>query len=536
MGAGKSTVGRRLAQRLNIPFVDSDEEIETAADCTIADYFELYGEPEFRALEKRVIERLLRQGPMVLATGGGAFINALTRERVLASSTAIWLNANLDVLVERTTRRGVRPLLDRGDPRETLRKLMDQRYPVYGKAHIIIDTSMDSMDSTVEKICNALNDNTGKILMTDTIPKTLRVDLGDRSYDIVVGQELLKRANTWIVPALTRPRAVIITDENVARLYLKDLVNNLRSADIRVDSITLPAGEQTKSFAQFEALSERLLEMKVERTTTLIALGGGVIGDLVGFTASTTLRGMPFIQVPTTLLSQVDSSVGGKTGINTRFGKNLVGAFYQPKLVLADTDVLTTLDRCQLLAGYAEVVKYGFIDDLDFFEWLESNAQGLLDGDMDKRQYAILTSCRAKARVVAEDERELGKRALLNLGHTFGHALEAETGYNSNLLHGEAVAIGMAMAFDISKQLGFCTAQDVERAISHMKQLGLPTDFSTLNTIGWTADVLLNHMSRDKKVEGGKRTLILPKGIGETFITSEVHTDDLWALLDRWLS
>jgi len=370
--------------------------------------------------------------------------------------------------------------------------------------------------------------------MTDQT-STLRVDLGARSYDIVVGLGLIKNAGTHIAPLLNRPRAVVITDENVAPHHLGTLSASLKAADVDVNAIILPAGEQSKSFAQLQSLCEALLEMKVERTTTLIALGGGVIGDLVGFTAAITLRGMPFIQVPTTLLSQVDSSVGGKTGINTAFGKNLVGAFYQPKLVLADTQALETLDRRQLLAGYGEVVKYGFIDDLAFFEWLEQNGQALIDGDRNLRRHAVLTSCAAKARVVAEDELETGKRALLNLGHTFGHALEAETGYGDTLLHGEAVAIGTAMAFDLSHHLELCSGQDAERARAHMAAVGLPTDLSGLDTSGWTVDALMNHMSRDKKVESGKLTFILARGIGASFITSDVDEGAVRELLARRL-
>ncbi len=365
--------------------------------------------------------------------------------------------------------------------------------------------------------------------------ETLRVELGERSYDIVVGANLIDTAATWIAPVLVRPRVVIITDENVAPHYLAPLTASLEGAGIKCEAITLPAGEQTKSFAQFQALCESILEKRVERSTTLIALGGGVIGDLVGYTAASVLRGMPFIQVPTTLLSQVDSSVGGKTGINTVHGKNLVGAFYQPKLVLADTAALNTLDKRQLLAGYAEVVKYGLIDDLEFFEWLEVNAQALIDGDMDKRRHAVLTSCAAKARVVAEDEREGGRRALLNLGHTFGHALEAETGYGDTLLHGEAVSIGTAMAFDISTRLGLCPGQDTNRVAAHFSAIDLPSDLAALPTENWTADKLLDHMSRDKKVEDGKLTFILARGIGQSFITRDVHKDDVHSLLDDWL-
>jgi len=366
--------------------------------------------------------------------------------------------------------------------------------------------------------------------------ETLRVELGERSYDIIVGANLIADAANWVAPVLARPRVIIITDENVAPHYLAPLTKSLQAARIQCDAITLPAGEQSKSFAQFEKLCEQILELKVERSTTLIALGGGVIGDLVGYAAASILRGMPFVQVPTTLLSQVDSSVGGKTGINTRHGKNLVGAFYQPKLVLADTAALNTLDRRQLLAGYAEVVKYGLIDSPDFFEWLELNAKDIIDGNMEKRRHAVLTSCAAKARVVAEDEREGGKRALLNLGHTFGHALEAETGYGGTLLHGEGVSIGTIMAFDLSQRLGLCPGQEVGRVSAHFDATGLPADLRSLDTAGWNTDTLMDHMSRDKKVEGGKMTFILARGIGQSFITRDVEDAAVRALLDDWLT
>ena len=371
--------------------------------------------------------------------------------------------------------------------------------------------------------------------MTDTATETLRVELGERSYDIVVGADLIANAADWVVPVLGQKRVVIVTDENVAPHYLAPLKSSLEGAGVQCHDITLPAGEQTKSFSHFQKLCEDILALRVERSTTLIALGGGVIGDLVGYTAASILRGMPFVQVPTTLLSQVDSSVGGKTGINTVHGKNLVGAFYQPKLVLADTAALNTLDKRQLLAGYSEVVKYGLIDDLEFFEWLEVNGQDLIDGDMDKRRQAVLASCAAKARVVAEDEREGGKRALLNLGHTFGHALEAETGYGDTLLHGEAVSIGTAMAFDISTRLDLCPGQDTQRVAQHFAKIELPSDLSQLPTESWTADKLLDHMSRDKKVQDGKLTFILARGIGQSFITRDVTPDDVRGLLEDWL-
>ncbi|MBT4701835.1 MAG: 3-dehydroquinate synthase, partial [Rhodospirillaceae bacterium] len=290
--------------------------------------------------------------------------------------------------------------------------------------------------------------------MSDTNHSTLNVDLADRSYDIFIGEDLLDRAGDFMAPLLSLKNAVIITDSNVGPLYLTRLQASLDAVGISHSAIVLPAGEATKSFAHLEQLTSQLLSTPVERKTMLIALGGGVIGDITGFAAAITLRGMDFVQIPTTLLSQVDSSVGGKTGINTPQGKNLVGAFHQPRLVLADISTLTSLPRREFLAGYAEVAKYGLLGNFEFFSWLEENGGKVCDGDPDSIRHAVLTSCQDKARVVAEDEREFGRRALLNLGHTFGHSLEAQIGYGGELLHGEAVAIGMDMAFELSVRMG----------------------------------------------------------------------------------
>src|SRR6266702_6524265 len=287
----------------------------------------------------------------------------------------------------------------------------------------------------------------------------LRVELGERGYDILVGPGLIGRAGAEILPLLRRRQAVIVTDETVARHHLAPLRASLAKHGIAERTVVLPPGEGTKDLAHFGRLVDDILAGGVERRTMLVALGGGVVGDIAGFAAATLLRGIDFVQVPTTLLAQVDSSVGGKTGINTRHGKNLVGAFYQPRLVLADTDVLDTLPKREMLAGYAEVAKYGLIDAPEFFAWCEKNGAAVLSGDAAKRTYAIEQSCLAKACIVAADERETTDlRALLNLGHTFGHALEAETGFGPDLLHGEAVGAGMAMAFDLSARIGLCPA------------------------------------------------------------------------------
>lgn len=362
--------------------------------------------------------------------------------------------------------------------------------------------------------------------------ETLRVELGDRGYDILVGADLVARAGERMKPVLTRPRVVVVTDETVARLHLPALIASLDAAGIAHGKIVLPAGEATKDFAHLERLVEELLAQRVERSTMLVALGGGVIGDIAGFAASVALRGLDFVQIPTTLLAQVDSAVGGKTAINTRHGKNLVGAFHQPRLVLADTGALATLPRRELLAGYAEVVKYGLIDDAAFFAWLEENGAALIAGDAARLRKAVAASCAAKARIVALDERETGPRALLNLGHTFGHALEAEAGYGGSVLHGEAVAAGMVMAFDLSVRLGLCPPEDAARMRRHLRAVGLPTGVEILGAGGRSAERLIGHMRQDKKVKDGRVTFILARGIGRAFIAHDVELDEVRRMLD----
>ncbi len=359
----------------------------------------------------------------------------------------------------------------------------------------------------------------------------LRVELGPRSYDILVGEGLLATVGRWIAPLAGDTRIFVITDENVGPLHLATLERALDDAGLAYEALVLPAGEQTKDFQHLESLAGRLLALEVERRSLLIALGGGVVGDLVGFAAAVLLRGIDFVQIPTTLLAQVDSSVGGKTGINTEHGKNLIGRFHQPRLVLADIEVLSTLPRRELLAGYAEVVKYGLIDDPDFFAWLETHGTGVLEGDPAARRHAIVASCTAKAAIVADDERETGRRALLNLGHTFGHAIEAELGYAGRMLHGEAVAIGLVMAFELSARLGLCPAADAQRVRRHLAAVGLPTELDALADQAWSAAALIDHMRRDKKVQGGKVTFVLTRGIGRAFLNPEVDLGDVEALL-----
>ena len=355
--------------------------------------------------------------------------------------------------------------------------------------------------------------------------KTVRVELGERAYDVVIGPDLLTEAGARIAPLLTRKRVAVLTDENVAALHLEALRMGLDKAGIDMVSLALPAGEATKSWPHFSRAVEWLLDQKIERNDVVVAFGGGVIGDLAGFAASVLRRGVRFVQIPTSLLAQVDSSVGGKTGINAPQGKNLIGAFHQPSLVLADTAVLGTLTARDFLAGYGEVVKYGMLGDLAFFEWLEKNGPALAAGDMAARVEAVTRSVQAKADIVARDETEQGDRALLNLGHTFGHALEAATGYSDRLLHGEGVAIGCALAFELSARMGLCPQEDPSRVRAHLHAMGMKTDLADIKGELPDADGLLDLMAQDKKVVAGTLHFILVRGIGDAFVTADVPHD-----------
>jgi 3-dehydroquinate synthase len=361
--------------------------------------------------------------------------------------------------------------------------------------------------------------------------ETLRVELGERSYDIFVGPGLIARAGAAMLPLMRRKQAVIVTDETVAREHLAPLRRSLAEHGIGHREIVLPPGEGTKDLAHFGRLVDEALACGIERGTMLVALGGGVVGDITGFAAATLLRGIDFVQLPTTLLAQVDSSVGGKTAINTAAGKNLLGAFYQPRLVLADTDTLATLPRREVRAGYGEVVKYGLIRDAAFFDWLEAQGRAVCDLEPAALSRAVMVSCQMKAQIVAADEREAGDRALLNFGHTFGHALEAETGFGDRLLHGEAVALGMVLGFDFAVRLGLASGQDAHRARRHLAESGLPTTLAELGLAGSSADRLLSHMAKDKKVRDGAITLILPRRIGDCFEMRNAPVEELRAFL-----
>ncbi|MFD0978587.1 3-dehydroquinate synthase [Tropicimonas aquimaris] len=362
--------------------------------------------------------------------------------------------------------------------------------------------------------------------------ESVHVPLGDRAYDILIGSGILARAGYRIAPLLNRPRVAIVTETTVAGLHLDGLRASLTAEGIDSAVHILPPGEATKSWPYLTQTVEWLLEQRIERGDVVVALGGGVIGDLVGFAAAILRRGVRFVQVPTTLLAQVDSSVGGKTGINSPSGKNLIGAFHQPSLVLADVEVLGTLSERDFLAGYGEVVKYGLLGDDSFFEWLETNGPTLKAGDTGARIAAVTWSCQMKSDIVTRDETEQGDRALLNLGHTFGHALEAATGYSDRLLHGEGVAIGCALAVELSAQLGLCAQEDPSRVRAHLREMGMRVDLSDIPGDLPSAEALMDLMAQDKKVVAGVPRFILTRGIGRAFVTSEVPRDKVLDLLE----
>ncbi len=353
----------------------------------------------------------------------------------------------------------------------------------------------------------------------------VQVPLPGREYEVRIGEGLLGRAGAEIAPLLQRPRVAVVTDENVAGLHLETLRAGLATAGIGMVSLALPAGESTKRWPHFTRAVEWLLSERIERRDVVVAFGGGVIGDLAGFAAAVLRRGVRFVQIPTTLLSQVDSSVGGKTGINSEHGKNLIGAFHQPSLVLADIDVLGTLTARDFLAGYGEVVKYGGLGDLAFFEWLETNGPALAAGDPALRAEAVRRSVQMKADIVTRDETEQGDRALLNLGHTFGHALEAATGYSGRLLHGEGVAIGCVMAFETSARLGLMSQECPSRLRQHLAAMGMKKDLSDIAGDLPDSDALLALMAQDKKVQDGRLRFILARAIGDAFVADGVDLD-----------
>jgi shikimate kinase / 3-dehydroquinate synthase len=521
MGAGKTTVGRLLARKLGKRFIDSDHEIEARTGATIPWIFEIEGEASFRRREAEVIRELSALSDIVLATGGGAILNPETRALMKQRGKVIYLRASVNSIMLRTSNDKNRPLLQTANPRAKIEELARQREPLYSEvADLVIDTGRPNVQYLVQSIIHQLGWQQQEIPspVKSSMNTCLNVDLGERSYPIIIGPELLLDA-ALLARHIVGKRIVIVTNTTVAPLYLDPLKQALLAAGREVLEIILPDGEAYKDWAQLMRVFDELLTHRCDRKTTLVALGGGVIGDLTGFAAACYMRGIPFVQIPTTLLSQVDSSVGGKTGINHPLGKNMIGAFYQPQAVLADTSSLNTLSMRELSAGLSEIIKYGAIIDLKFFEWLEQNIAKLLARDQEALTYAIARSCEIKADVVRQDEREGGLRAILNFGHTFGHAIEAGMGYGA-WLHGEAVGCGMVLAADLSYRMGFIDFVSKTRVKTLVEAAGLPTRAPNLGAERW-----LELMEVDKKNEGGAIKFILLKPLGASCIMSAPHKD-----------
>jgi shikimate kinase/3-dehydroquinate synthase len=521
MGSGKTTIGRLLARRLNRRFVDSDHAIEARTGATIPWIFEIEGEASFRRREADMIRELTSQRGIVLATGGGAVLDAASRAYLAERGTVIYLRAGVGSILQRTSHDKNRPLLQTADPRRKLEELLAQREPLYREiADLVIDTGRPNVQSMVQTILDqldALNSARSRraraTSMNQTAHTNLNVDLGERSYPIAIGPGVLDDGAA-LLRQIGGNKAAIVTNTTVAPLYLEKVAAPLRAAGREVVEIILPDGEEHKNWGSLMQVFDALLANKCDRKTTLIALGGGVIGDLTGYAAASYMRGVPFVQIPTTLLSQVDSSVGGKTGINHPLGKNMIGAFYQPRAVLADTSTLSTLPDRELSAGLAEVIKHGAILDAAFFDWIEANIDRLVARDPAALSHAIARSCEIKAEVVRKDEREGGLRAVLNFGHTFGHAIEAGLGYGA-WLHGEAVGCGMVMAADLSRRLGLVDDATVERVRGLVAAAGLPTVAPDLGIERW-----IELMEVDKKNEGGAIKFILLKPLGSPSVSS----------------
>ncbi|MFL6659919.1 MAG: bifunctional shikimate kinase/3-dehydroquinate synthase AroKB [Massilia sp.] len=525
MGAGKTTIGRILARKLGKRFIDSDHEIEARTGASIPWIFEIEGEASFRRREAEVIRDLTAQTGIVLATGGGAVLNPENRAYLQQRGRVIYLRANVSSIMLRTSHDKNRPLLQTADPRRKLEELTAQREPLYREiADLVIDTGRPNVQSMVQTILAQLAalDQPGAAparhleptaSMTEQSRTLLNVDLGERSYPITIGAELLSDPSL-LAQHIAGRQVAIVTNTTVAPLYLERVAAPLRAAGREVVTVILPDGEEYKHWASLMQVFDALLANKCDRKTTLVALGGGVIGDLTGFAAASYMRGVPFVQIPTTLLAQVDSSVGGKTGLNHPLGKNMIGAFYQPRAVLADTATLATLPQRELSAGLAEVIKHGAIIDAVFFDWIENNIGKLMARDQQALAYAIARSCEIKADVVRQDEREGGLRAILNFGHTFGHAIEAGLGYGQ-WLHGEAVGCGMVMAADLSLRAGLVDAATVARVRALVAAAGLPTVAPDLGRARW-----LELMEVDKKNEGGAIKFILLKPLGAPSIQS----------------
>ena len=501
MGSGKTSVGQELSRRLGYPLLDTDLLIEEREKMLISLIFKKKGEDYFRSVERLVVEDVSKQDRTIIATGGGIVKDKRNVENLSQRGIIVWLKTDPEVILRRTmSEGGKRPLLDVKDPLIEINRLLAEREPLYEQADIVIDTSFITPKEAAQEIIEML-----------ALESEVTVSLKERSYSILIGRKTLNKLGIR-VKEFRPSKVAIITNPTVWALYGDACARSLKEHSIEPLVIAVPDGEEYKELLWVSNIYSELLKARFDRGSILIALGGGVIGDMAGFVAATYMRGIRYIQVPTTLLAQVDSSVGGKTGVNHPLGKNMIGAFYQPSLVLIDVETLKTLPQREFRAGIAEIIKYGVIADREFVEYIEKNRANIIALD-DDLMHVIKRSCEIKASVVEKDEREAGLRAILNYGHTIGHAIETTTGY-TRFLHGEAVAIGMCLASDLAVKIGLLQRKEAQRIKTLVRSYGLPT------TIPDDIDVssILDSMEIDKKVKSGQMRFILPVAIGEVEI------------------
>jgi 3-dehydroquinate synthase len=519
MGTGKTAVGREVAQRLGWRFVDTDDLVVEAAGMDVAAIFARFGEAHFRALERQAIDRACATPGAVIATGGGAMLDPANRTTFSAAGPVICLEADVDVIVDRVGTDARRPLLAGANVRERVRALRAERAPAYAAADHHLDTSGRSVAEVADAVLGILRAGAqGGLPETVETMATMaadddvvRVDLGARSYAISVGARILGTLGERLRALDVGSRVALVTTTTVARLYGAEVRRGIEAAGFAVTTIEIPDGEEHKTLATLAGMYDRLIAARLDRRSTLVALGGGVVGDLGGFAAATFLRGIALVQVPTTLVAQVDASIGGKTAVNHPLGKNLIGAFYQPRMVLADVEVLRSLPRRELLAGLAEVIKYGASLDAELFDFVEAELPRVLALEAAAIARVVVACCRLKAAVVGADETEGGYRAVLNFGHTVGHAVEALGGYRRHL-HGEAVAIGLAYAARLSADRGYCDATSAARVVRLLERAGLPTAVPA----DIDATVLAARVAMDKKTREDAVRFVCLETIGRT--------------------
>ncbi|MEK7280677.1 MAG: 3-dehydroquinate synthase [Nitrospirota bacterium] len=508
MGTGKTSVGRELARQIGYDFMDTDKMIEKQVGMSIREVFERHGEPYFREIEKGIIWGLADIQSSVIATGGGAIVDTDNLESLKKTGIMICLKATPDAIMKRTEGNLERPLLVNKEKLREIKRLLEIREPYYKKADISIDTTRMEIPQIVSEIARMTKDYT----VEDSGPaKKVRVGLGSRAYDIDIGVGL-DDLGTRLLDLGLGKKIAVVTNPKVNKHYGKRVLSSIKKKGFEVRIIEIPDGERYKTIRWANHIYDNLIDWRFERSSCLIAIGGGVIGDITGFAAATFLRGISYIQVPTTLVAQVDSSVGGKTGVDHKKGKNLIGAFYQPRLVYIDPSVLESLDKREFIAGMAEVIKYGVIADRAFFSFLEKNMDKILDLDPGAIYKVVVRSCEIKAKVVAEDEKETDIRRVLNFGHTIGHAIETLTGY-SRLRHGEAVAIGMLKAAELSGMLEVCSKDDIRRLKDLISSAGLPIAMPKIGS-----GEIIRTMELDKKVSGGEINFVLMRSIGDVFV------------------